>query len=138
MMDTLLARSLLAVFIVCIGVGIYYWGRRLILLRLRGQGKNVAEAGVPVILYFSSPDCAPCESMQKPALQRVKEWLGDRVRIVEIDTTRQPDLAKQWMVLSVPTTLILDAQGNPKSVNIGVTNEHKLLAQLSAVFKKSR
>jgi thioredoxin 1 len=72
----------------------------------------------------------PCKTIQRPALRRLEATLGDRLQIVEINAQEQPDLARQWGVLSVPTTFLLDSQGKTRHVNYGVTPTEKLLAQL--------
>ena len=66
----------------------------------------------PAIVYFTTPQCVPCRMQQQPALAQLLAQLGDEaVQIVRIDATQQPDLAAQWRVMSVPTTIILDRAG---------------------------
>jgi thiol-disulfide isomerase/thioredoxin len=84
----------------------------------------------PVIVYFTTPDCAPCKTVQRPALNRVTQLLGERLEVVEIDASQRPDLAKIWGVMSVPTTFLLDARGEARFVNNGVTRAEKLMEQL--------
>jgi thiol-disulfide isomerase/thioredoxin len=91
---------------------------------------DLFKVGTPVILYFTTPECAPCKTIQRPALQRLQNVLGDRLQIVEINAQDKPDLAKEWGVLSVPTTFLLDASGKARQVNHGATSAEKLLAQL--------
>ncbi|RPI94603.1 MAG: thioredoxin [Chloroflexi bacterium] len=86
--------------------------------------------GIPAILYFTSPTCVPCKTQQRPAIQRLLSELGDRVQVIEVDALEQPDAADRWGVLSIPTTFILDRQGQPRTVNYGVTRADKLKHQL--------
>jgi thioredoxin-like negative regulator of GroEL len=55
------------------------------------------------------------------------------LEVVEIDATQHPDLAKQWGVLSVPTTFLLDARGEARYVNNGVTRVEKLMEQIQTL-----
>jgi thioredoxin-like negative regulator of GroEL len=86
--------------------------------------------GVPAILYFTTPTCMPCKTVQRPAIQKVRETLGQGIQIIEIDASQRADLAQEWGVMSVPTTFIIDKNGQPRQVNHGVTRAEKLLAQL--------
>lgn len=91
---------------------------------------GLVQPGKPAILYFTTPDCVVCKTTQRPALWRLQQITGDLLQVVEIDAYEQPELAKAWGVLSVPTTFILDSQGKPLHVNHGVTTTNKLLQQL--------
>jgi thioredoxin 1 len=110
---------------------------RLILSRAQQKtlGLESFRLGVPGILYFTSPACLPCKTVQRPALERLQETLGEGVQVIEVDCSARPELADYWGVLSVPTTFILDAQGRARAVNHGVTREQKLMEQLQNLAK---
>ncbi|WP_299026255.1 thioredoxin family protein [uncultured Thermanaerothrix sp.] len=91
--------------------------------------------GRPAILYFTTPECVPCKTLQRPALQRVRERLGEALQIIEINAYEYPQLANQWGVFSIPTTFILDAKGHPHFVNRGVARAEQLLAQIAQVHQ---
>jgi thiol-disulfide isomerase/thioredoxin len=100
------------------------------LMILKGAGKKSSQ----LIVYFTTPDCAACKSVQRPALARLQQAAGlDRLQIIEINAYEKPELAKAWGVMSVPTTFILDAHGTPRQVNHGVTPAEKLAAQLQNI-----
>src|SRR5262249_29187916 len=87
----------------------------------------------PVIVYFTTPDCVPCKTIQRPALNQLSSLMGDKLEVIEIDATEQPDLAKQWGVMSVPTTFLLNARGEARYVNNGVARVEKLMEQLQTL-----
>lgn len=87
----------------------------------------------PVIVYFTTPDCAPCKTIQRPALNQLSSVMGDKLQVIEIDATEQPDLARKWGVMSVPTTFLLDARGEARYVNNGVARMEKLMEQLRSL-----
>ena len=91
------------------------------------------QPGKPAILYFSSPDCVPCKTIQRPALERLMVDLKDAIQLIEIDATKQPNLTDAWGVLSLPTTFIIDSLGQPRGVNLGVATEKKLITQLQKI-----
>jgi thiol-disulfide isomerase/thioredoxin len=129
----ILLRFVLSVGIIAVGLFVYW----LINQRLLGRAQDHVLSLVggtlpnkPVIVYFTTPDCAPCKTVQRPALSKLLLLTGDSVQVVEIDATQRPDLAKQWGVMSVPTTFLLDARGEARYVNNGVTRVEKLMEQL--------
>jgi len=131
MHDVILLRFLWAAAIIAAGIILFNLANRWILSRAGRQPvlAGLARAGIPTLLYFTTPTCAPCKTIQRPAIDRLKELAGDRLQVVEIDAASQPEIARQWGVLSVPTTFILDAQGHPRHVNHGVTPVDKLLKE---------
>ncbi|MFZ6028090.1 MAG: thioredoxin family protein [Chloroflexota bacterium] len=131
--DDIFPRLLAAVLI--IGAGTFGWwlSNRLLLRRARQNTLPQESGGVPSLLYFTTATCAPCKTFQRPAIERLKQTLGGCLNVVEIDATAQPELARQWGVLSVPTTFVLDGQGTPRHVNHGPTGAEKLLQQIKEI-----
>lgn len=138
MLTELLVRALWAILIAGLLLCAYWGVNKLILARLRGKqgGLENLRSGVPAILYFTTPGCVPCKTVQRPALSRLQEHLGDSIQVIEVNAASQPELADYWGVLSVPTTFIIDAHGQARRVNHGVTSAEKLQAQIEEVTKK--
>lgn len=132
MSSDILLRSGLAIAIIAIGLLAYWLINQRLLVRARSNIFTLFSQlpNKPIIVYFTTPDCAPCKTVQRPALNRVRQLLGERLEVVEIDATQRPDLAKIWGVMSVPTTFLLDARGEARFVNNGVTRAEKLMEQL--------
>ncbi len=131
--NLLLDRLLLALAITTFGLALYWLYNRLLVVKARSNYSELPayRPGVPAILYFTTPECLPCKTVQKPALKQIAERFGNEcLTIIEINAQEQPDLASRWGVLSVPTTFILDRRGDLKHVNHGVTRAEKLLAQV--------
>ena len=86
------------------------------------------------ILAFSSADCHQCHQLQAPALQRVQEARGRDVSVLEVDAPSSPELTQRYRVLTLPTTVVLDASGYAHAVNYGFANTQRLLEQVDEVL----
>lgn len=87
--------------------------------------------GVPVIVYFTAPFCAPCRTIQKPAIERLQRELGDALQVVHVDASQDEEAAARWGVFSLPTTVILDHHHAVRHINRGVATREKLSLQLA-------
>ena len=130
-----LERGLFALLVVLLAFAVYRILTAAVLRRrtTRGLLLEAYQLGRPAILYFTMPTCAPCKTVQAPALTEVQARFGTRLQVIEVDVTRSPSLADRWGVLSVPTTFIIDASGRPRGVNHGVARANMLERQLQAV-----
>lgn len=135
MSSEILLRSALAIGIILVGLGIYWLVNQRLLSRARNGVASLFGTfpNKHVIVYFTTPDCAPCKTIQRPALDQVSNLLGEKLQVVEIDATERPDLAKVWGVMSVPTTFLLNAHGEARYVNNGVARAEKLIQQLQTL-----
>ena len=82
-----------------------------------------------VILDFSSPGCTPCKRI--PAqIEELLTQLGDLpIKAYEIDIVAQPDIARHYFVLGVPT-LILFCEGREIARFNSVPKKEKWLSLL--------
>ena len=131
----ILLRSALAIAIILVGALGYWLINQHLLVRARNNVFTLFNKlpNKPVIVYFTTPDCVPCKTVQRPAINHVSNLLGEKLHVIEIDATERPDLAKVWGVMSVPTTFLLDARGKARYVNNGVARAEKLMEQLQTL-----
>jgi|SRR5215218_4152633 len=134
-MSIVVLRFGLAIVIIGLGAFAYWLVNQRLLLRARNNISTLFKAfpNKPVLVYFTTPDCAPCKTIQRPAINRVSHLLAGELEVVEIDATERPDLAKAWGVMSVPTTFVLDTRGEARYVNNGVARAEKLLEQIQTL-----
>ena len=135
MSSELLLRFVSAIGIIFLGVGAYWLVNQFLLSRANNHVTSLLNPlpNKPVIVYFTTPDCAPCKTVQRPALEKLTSLLGEKLHVVEIDATERPDLAKTWGVMSVPTTFLLNSRGEARYVNNGVTRVEKLMEQIQTL-----
>lgn len=135
MNSEILLRFGFAIVIIFFGVGAYWLINQYLLTRARAS-VNTLPAPLPkkpTIVYFTTPDCAPCKTVQRPALQKLTDLLGEKLHVIEIDASEHPDVARTWGVMSVPTTFLLDEKGTAKYVNNGVARLEKLIEQVKTL-----
>jgi thiol-disulfide isomerase/thioredoxin len=122
----------LAIIIIGLGAFAYWLIHQHLLTRARSNVFSLFKQlpDKPVLVYFTTPDCAPCRTVQRPAIEHVSDLLGENLEVVEINAYDRPDLAKTWGVLSVPTTFVIDERGEARYVNNGVARAEKLLEQI--------
>ena len=128
-------RFILAIVIIGLGAAAYWFVNHRLLVRAKNNVFTLFEKlpNKPVIVYFTTPDCVPCKTVQRPALDHIRNLLGEKLQVIEIDASERPDLAKRWGVMSVPTTFLLDARGEARYVNNGVARAEKLMEQIQAL-----
>lgn len=83
-----------------------------------------------LVIAFTTPDCAPCRTAQKPALEHLRFIYPYAVDVREVDATVDPDLAGRFGILSVPSTVVIDPRGRVVAINHTLTATSKLAAQL--------
>ncbi|GHO85565.1 thioredoxin family protein [Dictyobacter formicarum] len=86
------------------------------------------------ILAFGSEEDQQCRILQAPVLRRVVEAKGNVVSVMNVDISSSPELAQRYHVLTVPTTVLLDANGKTYAVNYGFTNAQSLIKQVDEIL----
>jgi thioredoxin-like negative regulator of GroEL len=87
-------------------------------------------APLPSILYFTGEACTICHTAQKPALRTLAAGIDPGIEIREIDIAVEPELARRYRVMSLPTTIVLDAARQVTDINVGFASGEVLRRQL--------
>jgi thiol-disulfide isomerase/thioredoxin len=127
-----LERLLITAVIIGLGLLAYTLFNRFTLSRAESKVRQFESylPGLPAIVYFTTPTCAPCRTVQRPAIRSIVARLGEWFQVIEVDASEHPGIAREWGVVSVPTTFIIDPRGKPRYVNHGVVNAQTLIKQL--------
>lgn len=94
---------------------------------------SIINGETPVLVDFFAEWCGPCK-MMPPILTQVHEKLGNKVRIIKIDVDKNPQLATELNVSSVPTLAIFH-KGEIKWRQAGVQPANALIQLLSSHVK---
>jgi thioredoxin 1 len=71
----------------------------------------------PVIVDFWAEWCGPCRAVA-PVLESIATERGDELRVVKVNIDEEPDLARRYGILSIPT-IVLFKDGEPAASAIG-------------------
>lgn len=82
-----------------------------------------------VLVDFWATWCGPCR-MQAPILDRLDAELGGSVKICKVDVDEEPELARRFGVMSIPT-LVAMKDGQVTATRVGVQSVDALKAMLA-------
>ena len=66
----------------------------------------ISKTDLPLIIEFGAVWCAPCKRLE-PELQRYAGNWGGKMVLAHINVDENPDLATRFMVMGVPTVILL-------------------------------
>jgi hypothetical protein len=88
-------------------------------------------AGQPVVAFDA--DLRRVPHAPGAALARLAATLGDRVTVRTLSALEHPTLVERVGVLTVPATIVVDADGRVRHLNLGYAAEATLHKQLTSV-----
>ncbi|HEY7927183.1 MAG TPA: thioredoxin family protein [Candidatus Dormibacteraeota bacterium] len=126
----MLLAPLAAVAVIAVAVAVLTL-QRASQRRLVGRAAPAVAGAFPDILYFTGKSCTVCHVAQRPALKRLHEEITD-LQVTEIDVGVDPQAARAYRVMTLPTTVVLDAAGRVSALNAGFAAETQLRTQVQA------
>ena len=90
--------------------------------------EQIATADKPVVVDFWAEWCGPCK-MIAPILDEVAGENTDRITVAKVNVDENPDLARQFDIMSIPTLIVFDA-GQPALRFQGASGKAGLLDRL--------
>jgi thioredoxin 1 len=76
---------------------------------------EVLNSETPVLVDFWAEWCGPCLRVA-PVLEEIATEMGDKVKIVKLDIDSNPNTARDYQVMSVPTLTVFKGGQPVKSV----------------------
>lgn len=78
-------------------------------MKIKHQFSNlqdlIASSTTPVLVVFYANWCSASQ-MLVPILSQVKTQMGDRIQVVQINNDNYPELAAEYQVQSLPTSIL--------------------------------
>lgn len=92
--------------------------------------KEVLDSKSPVLIDFWADWCGPCKTLS-PIIEELSEDIQE-VKFCKINVDEQPELAQQFLVMSIPT-LFLFQEGQQMGKMVGVRPKAEIKEM---IFKK--
>ena len=92
---------------------------------MKNSFSSIINSDKPVLVDFFADWCGPCK-MLSPILKKVKETLGESIKIVKINVDKNELLASKYKVRGVPT-MILFKDGKQVWRQSGVLQKNEIL-----------
>lgn len=103
------------------------------------EGDVVAQAiqqGKPTIAEFGSDSCHTCQEMSK-VLNQLEQDYGKQLSVAHVNIVKEPDYAKQYRIMLMPTQVFFDAKGQETGRHMGAFTQQEILDALGVPAGKS-
>ncbi len=91
--------------------------------------ESVGGSDLPIVVDFWAEWCGPCK-MIAPALEEIATEQSGRLSIAKLNVDENPDTARRFDVMSIPTLLVFQ-NGEPVKRLVGAKGKGQLLQDLS-------
>lgn len=90
--------------------------------------KEVLQATEPVLVDFWATWCGPCQ-MVGPIIEEVASEVTN-AKVCKVDVDEQPELARQYRVMSIPTLMVFK-DGQAVKREVGAKSKSEILDMLN-------
>lgn len=95
--------------------------------------EHIINSSKPVLVDFYADWCVPCRQIP-PILKKVKSELKEHIRIVKVNVDRNPYIATQYNIHSLPTVMVFK-KGMPQWKTEGVCDIEEIKTVVQQQFE---
>ena len=93
---------------------------------------EVIKSYIPVVVDFWASWCGPCR-MLAPVTEKLSEEYADRVKFCKLNVDENPEMARKYKVMSIPT-LIFFKNGQLIEQSMGAVPEKTLRSKVQGLL----
>ena len=90
---------------------------------------EVLESDTPVLVDFWAEWCPPCRIVA-PIVEEIAAEHAGKLKVVKLNTDDNPDIARQYRVMSIPTLMVFSGADERKRI-VGARGKLQLESEVS-------
>lgn len=99
----------------------------------KSQPLNIPVKGIVTVVDLGAKTCIPCKLMA-PILEELEKEYKERAAIIFIDVWENLDKAKEFKVVTIPTQIFYNKQGQEVYRHIGFFDKESIKEKLDALI----
>ena len=94
--------------------------------------------GIPLLLTVVSRHCAVCPTQKRIAAELGTRYPATTLKVRLLDAEAEPERVQALRIMTVPTTLLFEADGTVAHINNGLVGREALMRQIDGVLARTR
>ncbi|MGH9024412.1 MAG: thioredoxin [Acidimicrobiia bacterium] len=94
--------------------------------------ETIKSSDKPVLVDFWAEWCGPCK-LVAPVLEDLSREHGDRLAVAKLNVDDNPDVARRFQVMSIPTLMLFEDGELTKRI-VGARSKSQLIKELGSVL----
>ena len=92
--------------------------------------------GIPLLLTVVSRHCAVCPTQKRIATELCTRYPATTLKVMLLDAEAEPGRVQALGIMTVPTTLLFEADGTVAHVNNGLVGREALMRQIDGLLAR--
>jgi thioredoxin-like negative regulator of GroEL len=94
--------------------------------------------GLPLLLAVVSRHCAVCPAQKRIVAELRTRYPATTLKVALLDAEAEPERVRALGIMTVPTTLLFEADGTVARINNGFVGREALMRQIDGVLTRTR